>query len=199
MKLANSCVDRLIVTSPGKTPSPIAGHSHFSEPIEDKDYSGNSRKWGDASKEVQHEVISRLISSAKDAKLTCKETALLLAIARVESGFNPDAAAGSSSATSIGQFIDKTGLAYGIRNNNRFSLTDNANALVEHLKDNLSYLRRRWPGINSEQENELAYALHHDGPSLSFGGRGIAREKVLPWAKRILSLLQGGHCSVQAN
>ncbi|OUL16964.1 hypothetical protein B0X78_03015 [bacterium AM6] len=102
----------------------IKSWSHYREPIDQSDgrLHGNSRRWGDATPEVQSRVIDTLIESAREKGLTPRETAHVLAIARVESGFNPDAAAGTTSASGLGQFIDKTGNHYHLNNRNRFDV-----------------------------------------------------------------------------
>jgi putative chitinase len=54
----------------------------------------------------------------------------VLAIAHTESGFNPDAAAGTTSASGLGQFVDKTGEAYSLNDNNRWDVNAQADSLV---------------------------------------------------------------------
>ena len=97
----------------------IKPYSHYREPIDDAPdrLAGNSRIWGDASPQVQSRVVDILIEAAREKGLSTRETAHVLAIARVESGFNPDAAAGTTSASGLGQFIDGTGRAYGLHSN----------------------------------------------------------------------------------
>lgn len=175
----------LMVSSPGKFPANTATHSHFNNPLDtSRPFSGNSRRWGDANAKTQRKVVDELLFHAKESKLSCNQTAILLATARFESGFNPDAAAGSSSAAGIGQFVNKTGAAYGLKDENRFSISDNAKALVLHLKDNLHLIRRRFGTTSPTETAVLAYALHHDGPSLKYGGMQLAREQLLPWYQR---------------
>lgn len=62
---------------------------------------GNSRIWGDISRENQARVIDLIIEICTRYKLSYRETAYVLLMARVESGFNPDAAAGTTSAAGI--------------------------------------------------------------------------------------------------
>jgi len=62
----------------------IESWSHSREPIdESRALHGQSRRWGDASPEVQSRVIDSLIESSREAGLTPRETAYVLAIARV--------------------------------------------------------------------------------------------------------------------
>ena len=172
-----------LVKNPGKFPKKVARNSHFEKPIDTgKELRGNTRRWGDASPVVQRSVINEIIHTAKAKGLACRETALALAIARIESGFNPDAAAGSTSASGIGQFIDRTASAYGISESQRFDMKSGARALIEHLRDNLNSIPA---SLSFRDRAELAYALHHDGPTLKYGGLTIARDKVMPWFERI--------------
>lgn len=155
--------------------SQIESWSHYREPIdESRALHGQSRRWGDASPEVQSRVIDSLIESSRDAGLTPRETAHVLAIARVESGFNPDAAAGTTSASGLGQFIDRTGKHYGLNNANRFDVDAQSDALVAHFVDNRNLARDRGQG------EDYIYKYHHDGPTKDYGGLGLSHRKVAP-------------------
>ncbi|MDR7193946.1 transglycosylase SLT domain-containing protein [Luteimonas terrae] len=128
--------------------SQLKGWSHYLEPISDDParLSGNSRIWGDATPDVQSRVIDSLVEAAREAGLDARNTAHVLAIARIESGFNPDAAAGTTSASGLGQFVDKTGLSYGLNESNRFDVDAQASALVAHFIDNRALAERRGQG-----------------------------------------------------
>lgn len=153
----------------------IESWSHYREPIdESRALHGQSRRWGDASPEVQSRVIDSLIESSREAGLTARETAYVLAIARVESGFNPDAAAGTTSASGLGQFIDRTGKHYGLNNANRFDVDAQSDALVAHFVDNRNLARDRGQG------EDYIYKYHHDGPTKDYGGLGLSQRKVAP-------------------
>lgn len=160
--------------------SQLHSRSHYLEPIDDTEgrLSGNSRIWGDADPEVQSQVIDRLVAASKDAGLSARETAHVLAIARVESGFNPDAAAGTTSASGVGQFIDNTGNAYGLDSTNRFDADAQARALVSHFVDNRALAARRGQG------EVYIYKYHHDGPSRDYGGLDLSADKVMPLLDR---------------
>lgn len=69
---------------------------------------GNSRKWGDASLGTKAAVIFAIEDQALKYGLSDRDVANLLAIAKVESGFNPDAATTStiSSASGVFQITD---------------------------------------------------------------------------------------------
>ena len=153
--------------------------SHYREPIDASSgrLAGNSRVWGDASPEVQSRVVDELIGASRRAGLTSRETAHVLAVARIESGFNPDAAAGTTSASGLGQFIDRTGA--GLRNHpvdggNRFDARAGSDALVEHFIENRNLARSRGQG------EEYIYKYHHDGPTRDYGGLGLSNREVMP-------------------
>ena len=163
----------------------IKPYSHYREPIDDAPdrLAGNSRIWGDASPQVQSRVVDILIEAAREKGLSTRETAHVLAIARVESGFNPDAAAGTTSASGLGQFIDGTGRAYGLHSN-RFDAQDGARALVDHFIDNRKLATSRGQG------EAYIYKYHHDGPTKDYGGLALAKDKVLPFVDKYEKLLQ---------
>lgn len=75
-------------------------YSRYNDPIDRSPgrFAGNSHIHGDASPEVQAAVMDAIVDAAQRAGLDDKETAYVLATARFESGFNPDAAAGPTSA-----------------------------------------------------------------------------------------------------
>ncbi|WP_226790120.1 hypothetical protein [Rahnella sikkimica] len=77
-----------------------------------KEIKGNSRISGDIDEQSQRKVIDMLITIGARYKLTYKEISYILLCAYIESGFNPDAAAGTTSAAGIGQatiaFVDYT-------------------------------------------------------------------------------------------
>jgi hypothetical protein len=155
----------------------IVPHSHYREPIDRSPgrLAGNSRIWGDASPEVQSRVIDGLIEASRDAGLDARRTALVLAIVRVESGFNPDAAAGTTSASGLGQFIDRTGSAYGINDASRFDVQQQSRAVVAHCIDNLRLAHSRGQG------DEYIYKYHHDGPTRDYGGLALSNREVMPY------------------
>jgi hypothetical protein len=158
----------------------IVPHSHYRQPIDRSPgrLAGHSRIWGDASPEVQSRVIDGLIEASRDAGLDARQTALVLAIVRVESGFNPDAAAGTTSAFGLGQFIDRTGAAYGIDDTNRHDVALQSRAVVAHCIDNMRLARSRGQG------EEHVYKYHHDGPTRDYGGLALSNREVMPYLDR---------------
>lgn len=166
--------------------SQIVSHSHYRDPIDNSPgrAAGNSHVWGDASPEVQSRSIDALIAASERAGLNPRQTAHVLAIARAESGFNPDAAAGTTSAYGLGQFVKDTGASYGLNNATRGNLDRQADALVSHYLDNAAIARSRGQG------EDHVYRYHHDGPSKDYGGLAIGREKVTPYIDRYESFVR---------
>ena len=153
----------------------LADQTHDSDPIDHAPgrLAGNSRIVGDASPEVQSRVIDALIASSEKAGLTPHETAYVLAIARKESGFNPDAAAGTTSAYGLGQTVDRTAAAYGITDANKDNLEMQSDVLVAMYKDNAKLAADRGQG------EEYIYKYHHDGPAHNSGGLDISKKDVV--------------------
>jgi putative chitinase len=154
-------------------------NTHYdNEPIDKSDGKphGESHRWGDASTDVQKQVIDAIISQAQERGLSTEDTANLLAIARTESGYNPDAAAGPSTASGVGQLIDSTGSMYGLDDSNRFDITANVNAMIG------AYLEAKAYAAKSGHAGDIAwiYKYYHDGSTGEYGGLTIARNSVLP-------------------
>lgn len=86
--------------------------SHYNDPLS-KDavhVGGFSRKAGDATNETKALVITKIISYGTQYGLSTGDIANLIAFAKIESGFNPDAAAkgNHTSASGIFQITDST-------------------------------------------------------------------------------------------
>lgn len=156
---------------------------------------GNSRIHGDASHDVQKKAIDAIIEAANKHKLGQRETAYVLAMARVESGFNPDAAAGTTTASGLGQFVRATGWGYGLNDSNRFDLTSNADALVRHFINNRDIAKHR--GFAGNELEIKIYQYHHDGagtasnPAKDRGGRNISINQVIPLTNKYEQFLNG--------
>ncbi|MBB5020600.1 uncharacterized protein (TIGR02594 family) [Chitinivorax tropicus] len=93
-------------------PNQINAQSNADEPISHQhgELSGRSRAAGDISEDVRRIIIDMIIDEAVRRGHSHRDIAIILLIARLESGFNPDAAACSTSASGIGQFTDKTAM-----------------------------------------------------------------------------------------
>jgi hypothetical protein len=169
--------------------SQIASYSHYYDPIDKSNGrpAGNSRIWGDAPESTQREAIDALVKASRQAGLNDHDTAYVLAIARHEAGFNPDAAAGTTSASGLGQFTNGTGSAYGVGSANRWDVNVQANALVRHYMDNQRLARSRGQG------EEYIYKYHHDGPSGEYGGLAISNQSVMPLVPKYEKLLSSSH------
>ncbi len=147
-----------------------AAVSHYNDPIltSKGTLAGNSRIWGDAPIATQTAAINALTQAAAAQNLTTGDTALLLSIVRYESGFNPDAAAGTTSASGLGQFTDSTGAGYGITASNRWDISAQVKATVDYfvaVKNKAATL-----GLDSSH----IYALWHDGINSKGYGPGFA-------------------------
>jgi len=158
--------------------------SYFDTALIEGGLRGNSRKAGDASLEVQETVVNKIIDVGSQQGMTDYEIAYALAIARAESGFNPDAAAKSSSASGVGQFVDDTGSKYGITNENRWDVDVQVQALVDHTIDNFELARKKGYG------DEYVYALHHDGIGLGGKGLSLSKKNVMPFVPKYLKAIE---------
>lgn len=167
----------------GKDGKPVA-QSYFNDPLIEGGIRGNSRKSGDISPDLQQKIVNKIIDVGGQMGMSDYEIAYALAIARYESGFNPDAASTDSSASGIGQFINTTGANYGITNENRWDIDIQVQALVDHTVDNFETARKKGYG------DEYVYALHHDGPKLNKGGLAKGKENVMPYVSMYLEAIE---------
>lgn len=162
----------------------VAAQSYFDKPIVEGGLRGNSRMAGDVDPAVQQEIVNKIVNVGSKLGMTDYEIAYTLATVRYESGFNPDAAAKSSSARGLGQFIDKTGKSYGIFPENQWDVDMQVQAVLEHTVDNFRM------ASNKKYGNEYVYALHHDGPSLDKGGLGLSKKHIMPYVPKYLELVE---------
>ncbi len=174
----------------------VTAKSHYTEPIVKTPGrpAGNSRIWGDAKPDVQKKVIDTIISTAKTYQLNTRQIADVLAMAYVESGFNPDAAS-NQTAAGIGQFLDGTGRDFGLNDTNRFDIGSNVDALVRYFLRNKKIANKR--GHSGTEEEEKIYQYHHDGPgrldgdAKDHGGLNLSKTRVIPIADNIEKVLNG--------
>lgn len=134
---------------------------------------GLSRIHGDASPEVQDRVIDILIEVGARYKLPYRDIAHLLLICKIESGFNPDTAAATTSAAGLGQYTDammmdvsqsaiskaRLGFPIDLRPEYAFDAERGAYGIL------LSYMRSKELAIThfgSEYEKRL-YLFHREG------------------------------------
>jgi YD repeat-containing protein len=154
----------------GKSYSTVIKKSHYYK-------SPGSPIAGDASKELQMQSIEATILAAKNANLTLRETAYVLALVQVESGFNPYAAAGTTTAAGLGQFIDDTWRLY-FPELRRWDIKSQTQALVSYFKKNQEAVKLHFL-IN----DEYVYKFYHDGPRSTPGygeGLDISQRRVYP-------------------
>lgn len=135
---------------------------------------GNSRTIGDADKDVQEAIIDMIITIAVRYGLSYKEISYILLTTKVESGFNPDAAAGTTSAAGLAQgtvgFIedaltqseDILGFQLDLRNEEVFDAEKGCYAVVYSFLLNKSKVMESYTSDQSEYW-EWLYLLHHDG------------------------------------
>lgn len=148
---------------------------------------GRSHIWGDASHDVQRKVIDAIIAAAKKDGFNVRRIAMLLAMAKIESGFNPDAAAGTTSACGLGQFVAQTGAAFGLNTQNRFEIGPSISALIAYFKENEKTAKK------NGDPDYFVYKYHHDGPKKDFGGAALATNKFAPLADAYEKALTAGH------
>ncbi|WP_370429265.1 LysM peptidoglycan-binding domain-containing protein [Klebsiella michiganensis] len=135
---------------------------------------GNSRTIGDADKDVQDAIIDMVITIAVRYGLSYKEISYILLTTKVESGFNPDAAAGTTSAAGLAQgtvgFIkdaltqseDILGFQLDLRNAEVFDAEKGCYAVIYSFLLNKSKVMESYTSDQSEYW-EWLYLLHHDG------------------------------------
>ncbi|MCH8622618.1 transglycosylase SLT domain-containing protein [Undibacterium sp. TS12] len=113
-----------------------------------------------------------------------------MAIAHKESGFNPDAAAGTSSATVLGQFTNATRKQNGLGGNEMWDVDERANKLVRLTADYIRLAKKNLRGL------DYVYK-YHDGPNRKerngseSEALNISRNEVMPRAKMFLKILRG--------
>jgi len=176
----NALASKVFVTVPGKAYQDVVSYSHYNQPLEAGGIRGFSRKWGDASIETQSRAVDQILKIGSQLAFSQSELAFALAVARTESGFNPDAAAGTTSASGIGQLIDRTAANLGVPKEKRFDLKENTQGFLKLLGSLLKTAKKQLPGKSQTQIFERAYGLYHDGPSLAYGGEKLAKQRVLP-------------------
>lgn len=141
--------------------------THYKEPIaNDGQPHGNSRGWGDVSLEVQREVVTRLINRAIERGYSDEDISIMLAIVQRESGFNPDAAAGTTSASGLGQFIEKTGQGFGLKPKTIFDIDANIGAIFRIYDKEIALaanIAKTSPEYSAFPRTAQIYALHHEG------------------------------------
>lgn len=157
--------------------------SYFNKPIPKGELRGKSRKSGDIDIESQQEIISKIVEYGRRMDLSDREIAIALATVRYESGFNPDAAAKSSSAVGLGQFVNQTWKDV-TGGTDRNSIDDQIQALFDLQIENTEIAERKGYG------EEYIYAMHHDGPSLQLNGLSKSKKHVMPFVPKYEKMIK---------
>lgn len=172
-----------ILCPPGQAPREVSRHSHYNDPIDpNKPLHGESRRWGDASHAVQARICDATMKRLREKGYAQSDIVFALLLIRYEAGFNPDAAAGSSSASGLLQIIDRTRCVICERAkadpNDPFSIDMHLKVLPYVLEEAFRFAEGKVGKGRTREFYVLCYAYHHDGPRLNAGGKEIA-SKVL--------------------
>ena len=137
----------------------------------------------------QQGVIDTIISKSKAAGLNKCDIATLLATGWVESKFNPQAKAQSTSASGVFQIVKRTALGLGLPWSKVMDKESNIDAGIKLFKQsmNSSYIKNA--GRNTEERALRLYELHHDGPSRKYGGYEIAQKRIAPVLSQFQSMV----------
>jgi hypothetical protein len=156
--------DTFNVFVPKRDKQQVRDKSHYNEKIDRTPgrSAGITRDWGDASVSVQDAVIDALIAACKAHHLSKHDTAVILAIARNESGFNPDAANKEWSASGTGQFMDDTGPGYGVTAETRFDVKTNAEGMVRAYVASKKAAEKWQHNAAGAQKDKWIYKYYHD-------------------------------------
>lgn len=118
---------------------------------------------------TQRESVRAILFNARKSGLGIEDQAVLLAIADIESGFNPMARAATTTACGLFQFVKRTGELFGLSQADCMNPWRNAEAGIAHYLYNFD--RRVAPALANTEGTErlfrmfeLSYYLHHDGP-----------------------------------
>lgn len=117
---------------------------------------------------TQRESVRAILYQARKAGLPLEDQAVLLAIADVESGFNPMARASTTTACGLFQFVRKTGEIFSLSTGECMDPWLNAESGVKHYIYNYeNRVRSAVQNLNGAEKVfrtfELSYYLHHDG------------------------------------
>ena len=118
---------------------------------------------------AQREGVRAILFNARRAGLSIEDQSVLLAIADIESGFNPMARAGTTTACGLFQFVRRTGEIFNLSTSDCMDPWLNARSGVEHYLYNYRHkIESQVQGLDPTERLfrtfELSYYLHHDGP-----------------------------------
>jgi hypothetical protein len=163
------------------------------------------KRWGRAAPDDQNLAVRAVCDALAQARPPIDLSAMILAIARVESGFNPFSENPGSTACGIFQFVEGTWETYIPTRDACFDPYVNAWAGVRHLSrlDSgvLRDARKLLQGVPDELQRteylyRLLYAYHYHGPRslyAAIGGSMTAQQAAdagVPYLKRYYSILK---------
>ncbi len=163
------------------------------------------RRWGCAAPDDQDLAVRAIADALAKARPPIDLSAMILAIARVESGFNPFSQHPVSTACGIFQFVEGTWQAYAPTRDTCFDPYVNAWAGVKHLSAldhaRLRDARKLLQGVPDEVQRteylyRLLYAYHYHGSRslyAALGGSMTAQQAAdsgVPYLKRYYSILK---------
>lgn len=163
------------------------------------------KRWGRAAPEDQDLAVRAIADALAKARLPIDLSAMILAIARVESGFNPFSEHPVSTACGLFQFVEGTWQSYAPTRDTCLDPYVNAWAGVKHLSTldtgRLRDARKLLQGVPDEVQRteylyRLLYAYHYHGSRSLFAALGgsmtaqQAADSGVPYLKRYYSILK---------
>jgi hypothetical protein len=163
------------------------------------------KRWGRAVPEDQDLAVRAIADALAKARLPIDLSAMVLAIARVESGFNPFSEHPVSTACGLFQFVEATWQTYAPTRDACFDPYLNAWAGVRHLSmldsGRLRDARKLLQGVPDEVQRteylyRLLYAYHYHGARslyASLGGSQVAQHAAdsgVPYLRRYYAILK---------
>ncbi|QQR69456.1 MAG: transglycosylase SLT domain-containing protein [Alphaproteobacteria bacterium] len=178
----------------------VIKESHYNDPIDRTAgrLAGRSRKVGDADPDVQMKVIDMVIQTGQEKGMSNSGVAFILSIIREESGFNPDAAAGTTTAAGLGQFInttwkENTSVSTPVGQAGQFDAYISIQTMVSFFNKIKDKCERQGLGP------EYYYAFYHDGLGSSFvkgvdtPGTLLSRQDIIPFYNKVMNIF-GNQC-----
>jgi len=172
------------------------------------------KRWGQAASDKQEAAMRAVIDALQGTRPPLSVAASILAIARVESGWNPYSENPNSTACGLFQFVKATWQVYSGTRETCFDPSVNAWAGVKHLTalyaDHVRPALVPIEPVTSEQERlawtyRLLYAYHYHGegaPEASGGGSLVAQsaaEAGIPQLFGFFSILRKATTVVKPN
>ncbi|MET3117226.1 uncharacterized protein (TIGR02594 family) [Undibacterium sp. GrIS 1.8] len=137
-------------------------NTHVNESIDQKkDLKGNSRRGGDAPPEIQQKIVDIIIEEARKLQFNNRDIAYYIAIAKRESGFNPDAANSGSSASGVAQMQDDTGTTFGLNKTNRFDARASIKAGLQYFEKIKRKIISKYGSASDDYETLIYFCYHY--------------------------------------